>query len=449
MADFKVKLIGYPQNAQTLVVAAALGCFEEKSAFKIMNELLALPRKERLRREKAVLKNSFGRGHGSVGDQVHFSFSIQNLPRAATFELCLPEYLEHLQQSLRRAKASRGFHLPKAIRKSKFAGKVNDVLSQSFSLYREMKKKRIPGEDARFILPLYTKTNIFTTGNARELCHLWYMAQQEGVPSVVTAVVEEMISQAREITPQLFEDFGFNYEPLAWYSSAQLYALKNKMTEYLANMPLRNDVFLLSYRLGSFFEESLQPRTIERAVKRREEAELSNLKGIHFEFLAGMSLTCLHQAIRQRTWNHRLEPIYHAVKAAKKKINRKERMIIPPSIKRSEFRSAFQKQHQDMIDLYFELVEGGIPEKEAIGVIPHSLKIYTAIHLNGWNVIHSIGKRTCVEAQWEIRQIAWQIAKRIKEEFPALGRWAEPQCITYGKCPEPRDCGYYKRKKKA
>ena len=102
-----------------------------------------------------------------------------------------------------------------------------------------------------------------------------------------------------------------------------------------------------------------------------------------------------------------------------------------------------------MLNLYCELVKGGISQEEAIGVIPHSLKIHTLIHVNGWNTLHSIGKRTCLTAQWEIRSIARKMAKIIKGVYPELGKFAEPQCITLGgKCPEVEDCGYYKKKRR-
>ena len=160
------------------------------------------------------------------------------------------------------------------------------------------------------------------------------------------------------------------------------------------------------------------------------------------------SLACLHQAIRQRSWNHTLESIYDAVQDT---LEDDDRMVVPPSIKRRpRFLRMYQQQHRDMLNLYRELVREGIPRAEAIGVIPHSVKIYTLIHVNGWNAIHSIGQRTCVTAQWEIRKIAWEIARVIKKEFPALGKWAEPQCIILGgKCPEIEDCGYYKKKKRS
>lgn len=446
MADFKVTLFGVTANPQTLSVVGALGCFEEKSSAQLMEELLALPGEQRLKKERGVLKNSFGRGHGSVGDQNYFIFSIEDLPRAATFQLCLPEYLAHLQQSLRRAKASRGFYLPEVIKNSCLASKVEETLSRSFELYGKMVQTGIPGEDARFLLPLYTKTNIQTGGNARELCHLWQMSHRDGVPSIVTAVVDEMISQTREQAPHLFEDFGFNYETLAWYPSAQLYALTNPMLKGLVKLCKGgNDVVLLTHNISSPLKEAIRPRMVEKAVRGRNEAELANLKHLHFEFLVGMSLACLHQAIRQRTWNHTLESIYDATRKATGR-EKKARMVIPPSVEKSGFNLAYQKQHLDMLNLYQELIKEGLPAAEAIGVIPHSVKIYTLIHVNGWNAIHSIGKRTCLEAQWEIRLIAWQIARHIKDMIPAFKNWAEPQCITYGKCPEVRDCGYYKKK---
>jgi len=443
MAEFKVNLIGYPQRAQVLAAAAALGCFEEKSAHKIMEELLALPEEERLRKEKAVLKNSFGRGHGSVGDQVHFSFNIENLPRLVTLLLCLPEYLEHLQQSLRRAKATRGFYLPEAIKKSGLADKTRSLLNRTFEFYEKACSVGIPAEDARFPLSLYTRTNITTTGNAREICHIHSMAHQPGVPLVATKVVDEMVAQASRITPYLFEDFGFNYEVLSWYPSSQLFAPTNQTINRLINVHKADGkIAVLLDRMSSF---EITPEILERAVKERDEAELSNLKHLHFEFLVPMSLACFHQATRQRTWNHSIESIYDAAEDAL--CNPDERMVIPLSIKNSKFASEFKKLHLALLNLYKELTEQDIPKSEAVGVLPHSLKVYDWIHINGWNAIHSIGKRTCVEAQWEIRLIARKMAKDIKEAVPAFQEWAEPQCITYGRCPEVKDCGYYKKKK--
>jgi thymidylate synthase ThyX len=266
------------------------------------------------------------------------------------------------------------------------------------------------------------------------------MSQKKGIPSIVKEVVKEMVEAVKKESPYLFEDFGFNFELLSWYPAAQLYSPRNETLRWIINsFDKKEEVILISHNSTSL---QISEETITRAVKDRDEAEISNLKHIHFEFFILISLAGFHQAIRQRTWNHSIESIYDASREALKS---EERMAVPPSIKNSEFYLEYKNQHSEMLKLYQELIDYGVSEREAIGVIPHSVKVYDFIHVNGWNAIHSIGKRTCTTAQWEIRKIAKKIAEIIKEKMPSLGKWAEPQCITYGKCPETKDCGYYKK----
>ncbi len=449
MYDFKVKLIGCPEDPQTLVAAAALSCFKKDSTEVIMKQLLAMPKEERLKKERVVIENSFGRGHGSVGDQVHFTFSIEDLSRATTLFLCLPEYLEHLQQSLRRASADRGFHIPDSIKRSRLGTETERVFRHTFDFYNKTREAGITAEDARFLLPLYTKTNITTTGNAREICHLISMSKNTEVSSETLEVVKKMKALASNRTPYLFEDLGFNYEPLSWYPSSQLFSSYN-LTMVLMLRKLKESfkrhktpVIMLGSMIPA--EEDIG-WGIERAVVQRDEAELANLKHIHFEFLTEMSLTCFHQATRQRTWNQSVESIYNALEDAVD--DPEERMVVPPSIVRSEFLTEYTRLHSILIKLYDELTKDGVPKGDAVGVVPHSLKIYDWIHINGWNAIHSIGKRACPEAQWEIRRIARDMATKIKIAHPDLADYTEPQCMTYGKCPEIKDCGYPTKKNK-
>jgi thymidylate synthase ThyX len=430
-------------GSQTLAAAAALGCFEEKSSEELFKELNNLPEAERKKKEKAVLKNSFGRGHGSVGDQTFFFYSIENLPRLTTLQLCLPEYPAHLQQSLRRAQATRGVYLPESIKSSPLAKEAEKLAAWTFDFYNRTQQAAIPAEDSRFPLELYTKTNISTVLDAREICHLDYMSHLPGVPAITTETVEDMMGQAKLETPDMLQNYGFNFEPLSWYPSSQLFAETNQTMRQLIRKKGKEQVSFLGY-VCPF---KITSEMVQRAVGEKNEAELANLKHAHFEFLVSMSLACFHQATRQRTWNHSVESIYDAVEDALE--NPDNRIVIPPSIQGSQFLNEYKEIHLSLINLYKRLVDIGIPKSDAIGVIPHSLKIYSLIHINGWNAIHSIGKRTCNEAQWEIRFIARIMAKYIKTAEPAFGPWAEPQCITYGKCPEVKDCGYYKAKQKS
>jgi thymidylate synthase (FAD) len=412
---------------EQLSAYGALGCFEEQSAAQLYE---GTEPGSRAKKEEIVLRESAGRGHGSVADQNYFTFSIENLTRAATLQLCLPHYLAHLQQSLRRATADRAFYLPKEIRESPFYNDVRQTLMESFNLYNRMSEK-VPKEDARYLLPLYTKTNIQTSGDARELMHLSQMTKAAEVPSSAAAVVEGMLGKASSVAPNLFKDWGYNYEVLAWYPAAQLYSPTNKTG---------NDIIRHYNMPGAvvYFERDMSDSAIDDAVKNRNETELANLKHVHNSsrmegFLVPMSLACFHQSIRQRTWDHSVESIYDAAA--------RDRAIVPPSVRESVYLEQYERQHSSMMELYRKLVKSGVSRKEAIGVVPHSLQIYDFVHVNGWNSVHSIGKRTCTEAQWEIRSLANQIASIIRGKNKILGNYTYPQGVVYGKCPEKKPCG--------
>jgi thymidylate synthase (FAD) len=146
-----------------------------------------------------------------------------------------------------------------------------------------------------------------------------------------------------------------------------------------------------------------------------------------------MSLAAYHQAIRQRTWDQAVESIYDAVERKQYKL--------PPKVANSAYAQKYEDQVNRMFDLYWRLLEEGVDRSEAIGVISHALILYDLIHVNGWNAIHSIGKRTCTEAQWEIRAVATEMAKLIKQRNSTLGTIVGPQGQLYGRCPERKPCG--------
>jgi len=440
-----IKLIAYLQGEgnvgpEEVSAYGAIGCFDEISSADILNYNSSKPKEKREALKEEVFKQSFGRGHGAVADQSYFTLSIENLTRAATLQLCLPEYLSHLQQSFRRATADRGFYLPAEIRDSKLGQKTAGVLSDTFEMYEDIVIKYEPNdkkilEDARFVLPLSSKTNIQTSGDARELVHLFSMNNQGEVPSYVKSITEHVKNVVEKLAPKLIKERETNYETLGFYPSAQLYSSTNPaINKLIENYENPTKPVLLSYtqNIDDFITEEI----MEKAIKERDEACLSALKHVHFEFLVPMSLVCYHQATRQRTLNHSIESVYDSAE--------RNNFVIPPKIKKLDEAEEYAEQHDTIMDIYRELIDEGIPRSEAIGVVPHSLQIYDMIHVNGWNAIYSIGKRTCTEAQWEIRNIAKEMADQIKEVNPIIGKYSEPQCITLGKCPEAKSCGKFK-----
>ncbi|MDQ5987063.1 MAG: Flavin-dependent thymidylate synthase [Syntrophus sp. SKADARSKE-3] len=432
-----ILLKGSPEE---IAVAGALGCTDEdgRSSADILHELQLMEDGKAIDKYGKVLAGSFGRGHGSVGDQANFQFSLEGVSRLVTLFLCQSTHASFLQQSLRRVKAG-GYVLPDSLKDKPYA---KDVIGKAFDLYQKMVAAGVPAEDARYILPLLTTTNIQVNVNARELCHLAVMAKSQNVPYDVRYAVMGMFDETicSGGVRNILTNHGANYEPLSFYPAPDLFAENGPLDDYEGWKCLNGiDVMLQS--------SDVMSNVVTPGLSIIDPSGLSALKHYHFTFIAGMSLAALHQAIRQRTWDHCVETLANAAFWSRK--NWLNRIIVPPSVPEHNYAQAFALQHVAMLDAYEHALEDGVPKSEAFGLIPHSLKIFDLFHVNGWNAIHSIGKRICSKAQWEIRRIAWEAARQIDEVMPSLGKYAKPQCVTMVRCPEKDPCGKNNKKQES
>jgi len=412
-------------------VYGAMGCFGQETPIEMFEKDYNSKKDIDGIKEK-IFAETAGRAHGAVLDQNSFTFNIKGLSRLTTLQLCQPLYLSHLQQSMRRVTVDSGVQLPDAILESNFLEKTLDLMNESFALYSEMDSKKIPTEDARYILPLSVRTNIQTTGDAREFMHLYDMSTQDYTPSLIRDVVEDMMMQLKKNSPKMFEDRENNYENRSWYPCPQLFSPENETLKKIINGVNGVQNNYKTYLINpTYFHMS--DDTIKKAIIGKDYAELNNLKQIKFKFLFPLSLSAYHQAVRQRTWNHDVEPIYDGIKRGE--------IIIPPIIEKSDFSQKYDSMNKRMLELYSDLIGGGIPKQEALVVIPHSLKVHDIGEIDGWNAIYSLPLRTCQKAQWEIRNIATDMAHKISKINPTLGEYATYRGKLYENgCPEKKSC---------
>ena len=120
-----------------------------------------------------VIRKVVERGHHSVLEHVNFTFAISGISRACSHQLVRHRVASYSQQSQRYVEPSAEFVVPRTIRKHH---KANDMfyktLEHCMTAYKEMLTLGIPKEDARFVLPNATPTNIVVTMNLRELIHV-------------------------------------------------------------------------------------------------------------------------------------------------------------------------------------------------------------------------------------------------------------------------------------
>lgn len=201
--------------------------------------------------------------------------------------------------------------------------------------------------------------------------------------------------------------------------------------------------------------KDLDEKSVAKYVKMLSDlGHHSPLEHVSFTFaIEGVSRTLTHQLVRHRIASYSQQSQRYV------KLDDFQ-YIIPPSIEENEeakeifikAMEADQKAYLDIVDAIYEKnyknnIEKGFSEKKAKSqaekmsiedaryVFPNACETKIVVTMNARNLNHFFRVRTCNRAQWEIRQLAEEMLKLVKEIYPALFGKAGPGCIV-GPCPE-------------
>lgn len=163
----QVKLLAYTPEPELTAAAAARLCYSQVSATDILEKLDQATVSHLI---KLVVES----GHLSTVEHISFTFAIDGLSRAASHQLVRHRLASYSQQSQRWVSLKEPEYVtPPVIAgnaelKKAFEGAVTGI----WELYRQMLAQGVPPEDARYVLPNATETNLIMTVNARELIHI-------------------------------------------------------------------------------------------------------------------------------------------------------------------------------------------------------------------------------------------------------------------------------------
>ena len=163
----KVELIGHTPEPDFTTGMAALLTHSE-----LQPHLL---KKKDKKQVKNILDYVIKMGHTSVVEHSLFTFSISGVSRALTHQLVRHRIASYSQQSQRYVKLSNPHYIiPPSIKKHPDIKKKYDkCIEDLWAFYENMQKKDIPLEDARYILPNATQSNIIVSMNARSLLNFF------------------------------------------------------------------------------------------------------------------------------------------------------------------------------------------------------------------------------------------------------------------------------------
>jgi thymidylate synthase (FAD) len=157
-----------------LVYTACRTCYSELEPQDIFDR--ATSGRVASERQQDLVRRVIESGHGSTIEHIVFTFAISGVTRTLSHQLVRHRAgLAFDQQSQRYVDyKAPSYMVPGSVEdaeaplRDRFIAQLDD----SLGIYEEMLAAGIPGEDARFVMPNATRTNLVMTTNLRALIHM-------------------------------------------------------------------------------------------------------------------------------------------------------------------------------------------------------------------------------------------------------------------------------------
>lgn len=153
--------------------------------------------------------------------------------------------------------------------------------------------------------------------------------------------------------------------------------------------------------------------------------------------IEGISRACSHQLVRHRIASYSQQSQRYV------RLNNME-YIVPPAIEaipaaKEIYIEAMDQAQEKYSKLVDQLIASGKNEKEAIEdaryIFPNACETKIVVTMNARSLFNFFSKRCCERAQWEIKELAYEMLKECKRVAPILFRNCGPSCYK-GSCKE-------------
>ncbi len=168
---------------------------------------------------------------------------------------------------------------------------------------------------------------------------------------------------------------------------------------------------------------------------------MSPVEHISFTFgIEGISRACSHQLVRHRVASYSQQ--------SQRYVKETEfDYVIPPTVKNDKkLTASFNKYMKQAQKAYDEIMKGlaeqGITgetaQQDARFLLPNAAETKIVVTMNARELLHFFRVRCCNRAQWEIRAMATEMLREVKNVAPVIFKGAGPGCLN-GQMPGRQD----------
>lgn len=334
----------------------------------------------------------------------------------------------------------------------KLKKKYNEHMQYLFNTYGEIVDKDVNVEDARFILPYCFHSNIIMGLDGRELEKL-VISLRNGRLSRIQELKElgdRLYEIIKEEVPYLkvslknVENKDENqFEYIESISKRPEIKILDK-PKILSYTPNADDVVIKSNIMYHYqCSEEKADEILKEMIKKDEHArekimnnilhkeERRELEQVSFSFQIPISLSILTHLTRHRM-HSLLVPEFIPMWDMKN-------YVTPVTVK-NKANDIFQEAIEKNMKMFEEFKDAGVAEEDLIYFYVGAQMLNVVTTMSARTLQWILRLRCCNKAQWQIRFIAQEIARKVSEVAPLIGKGLGPTCITDRYCGEGREC---------
>lgn len=457
MDNSKALIVEHTNKPSNLCLAAARISTTKGSAMEIYNESME-------KKDTSLITKVLKMGHHSVSEHVFFTIVFDNVSviveqfliefRLASFTVKSRRYVDYKGMGFVVPEFDFNSDVPEH-EKTELNKKYKKGMESLFDSYSKLTANGIPREDARFLLPYSFRSNFYCTVNSRELMKIIYSAcygrgsyypeikklgfmlldQAEKIFKEPFSILEKIAGFKDELPDfireaaksELCDDLP--HEKAELISSTENAAFKMAVSQLIAEtgIPSEKAEDFLNKNIDVY--DSIIKKVIADGRPRA-------LESMNFGFrINRITLAGLTHLVR-----HRIQSI--VVPWFSNSI-RFEDFILPETVQSDEKSfNIYQNAYKEHLQLYKEFCKKTKKREDLVYFALAGMRLDIVTTMNARELFHFFRLRTCMRAQWEIREIAYEMLSILRKKEPDIFQKAGPGCFMDGVCPEGKfTCG--------
>ncbi|MBS3791935.1 FAD-dependent thymidylate synthase [Candidatus Bipolaricaulota bacterium] len=193
----KIELLRHTEKPESMIAQAA----------RISHQTTGNEKDYSPEEDRELIRKLRSWGHWSPFEFASATFYVEGISRSCLAQLTRHRLASFMVRSMRYVKQNQEeVVIPQSVKEAGLDEEYREGITKSHDLYQKALDAGVPKEDARFLLPIGSKTSLYLKTNFREFRHIIELRGGEEAQWEIRELAEGFLARLSEMAPAVFED---------------------------------------------------------------------------------------------------------------------------------------------------------------------------------------------------------------------------------------------------